>query len=136
MEQTWLQYFNPPKLFCFLDKSCTKYFVTDKKYGRFGLCLQNHGNVILKESFIEFPNDLLKSLFLSNFVTDVSFSVKVDWADVRRLKSSALEDIFEPNPQFVIMRASKSMVNYNGVRIVDKELTCVKWILENQMPKD
>ena len=51
MEQTWLQYFNPPKLFCFLDKSCTKYFVTDKKYGRFGLCLQNHGNVILKESF-------------------------------------------------------------------------------------
>ena len=57
----------------------------------------------LNEFFIEFPNILFRSLFLSNFVTEVSFRVKVDWADVRRLKSSALDDILDPNPQFVII---------------------------------
>ena len=43
------------------------------------------------------------SLFLSNFVTEVSFKVKVDWADVKRLKSSAFEDILDPKPQLVII---------------------------------
>ena len=46
--------------------------------------------LILKVFLIEFPNTLLISLFLSNFVTEVSFKVKVDCADVKRLKSFAL----------------------------------------------
>ena len=59
--------------------------------------------MILKVFLIEFPNILLISLFLSNFVTEVSSKVRVDWADVKRLKSSALDDILDPNPQLVII---------------------------------
>ena len=51
----------------------------------------------LKVFLIEFPNTLLISLFLSNFVTEVLFKVKVDCADVKRLKSLAL-DVDSNNP--------------------------------------
>ena len=57
----------------------------------------------LKVFFIEFPNTLLISLFLSNLLTEVSFIVKVDCADVSLLKNSALGEIYSPNPQFVMI---------------------------------
>ena len=58
---------------------------------------------ILKVFFIELPKTLLTILLLSNFVTEVSFRVKVDWAEVKRLNSSAFAEIFEPKPQLVII---------------------------------
>ena len=48
---------------------------------------------ILKVFLIEFPNILLMSLLLSNFVTDVSLIDKVDCAEVSLLKNSAFVDI-------------------------------------------
>ena len=65
--------------------------------------------------FIEFPKVLFINLFLSNLVTLVSFIVNVDWLAVNLLISSALEDIFLPNPQLVIILVpSKKYSNDNG----------------------
>ena len=50
------------------------------------LSSEKFNSEILKTFFIELPNTLLINLFLSNFVTDVSFKVKVDCAEVSRLK--------------------------------------------------
>jgi len=50
-------------------------------------------SVVLKVFLIEFPNIRLISLFLSNFVILVSFTVNVVWLAVNLLISSALEDI-------------------------------------------
>ena len=58
---------------------------------------------ILKVFFIELPKILLTILFLSNLVTAVSFIVNVDCVAVSLLSSSALFDIFFPNPQLVII---------------------------------
>ena len=64
---------------------------------------------------MEYPNTLFINLFLSNLVTEVSFIVSVDWAEVNLLKNSALEDMFEPNPQLVIIFSlSKKYSNYRG----------------------
>ena len=65
-------------------------------------------SVTLKLFFIELPNTLFISLFLSNLVTVVSFMVKVDCVAVSLLNNSAFLDICLPNPQLVIIfRLSK-----------------------------
>ena len=64
---------------------------------------KNSNSEILKVFLIEFPNILLINLFLSNFVTEVSFKVKVDCADVSLLKSSAFGEILDPKLQLVII---------------------------------
>ena len=43
------------------------------------------------------------SLLLSNLVTDVSLSVKVDWQAVSLLSVSALLEILLPNPELEII---------------------------------
>ena len=64
---------------------------------------------------MEQPNTLFINLFLSNLVTEVSFIVSVDWAEVNLLKNSAFEDMFEPNPQLVIIFSlSKKYSNDKG----------------------
>ena len=70
---------------------------------------------VLKLFLIELPNTLLISLFLSNFVTLVSFIVNVDWLAVNLLINSALLEILLPKPQLVIiLRPSKKYSKDKG----------------------
>ena len=70
---------------------------------------------VLKLFLIELPNTLLISLFLSNFVTLVSFIVNVDWLAVNLLINSALLEILFPKPQLVIiLRPSKKYSKDKG----------------------
>ena len=71
----------------------------------------------LKVFFIEFPNTLLISLFLSNLLTEVSFTVKVDCADVSLLKNSALGEIYSQNNKIAPILEVLSKDDNESVRI-------------------
>ena len=68
----------------------------------------------LKLFFIEVPKALLINLFLSNLVTETSLRQSVDWAEVNLLNNSAFFEIWEPNPQLVIILFS--LIKYSKER--------------------